>query len=236
VVDQQAPRSRRQVLRAGGAAALVGLLGILGRPLPASAQRDDKKKNTREPAARTSAQDRSNAGSTTSIEGTKSPSLDVRNTAKGGQVMAVHAVSSSPKGTAIAAEATAAKGETVAVLGTTESAEGVGGRFVATGGGTAIEARAGEKGGVALRTKGRLQLTERSGIASVSGGAEFVIPVAGGVSETSIVLATLQDHHTGVHVESARVLDVERGLIVVRLNAALPEPSRVGWMVLDQEG
>jgi hypothetical protein len=208
---------------------------MAGRPLPASAQRDDRKKS-RDAEDRTSAQERSNAGSTTTIEGTKSPSLDVRNTAKGGQTTAVHAVSSSPKGTTIVAEATAAKGETVAVLATSESAEGVGGRFLATGGGTALEARAGEKGGVALRTKGRLQLAERSGIASVSGGAEFVIPVAGGLAETSIVLATLQDHRTGVHVESARVLDVERGLIVVQLNAALPEPSRVGWIVLDQEG
>ena len=106
-------------------------------------------------------------------------------------------------------------------------------RNVAERGGTALEATIGEKGGVALRTKGRLELTERSGISSVSGGAEFVIPVAGGLSETSLVLATLQDHFPGVHVEAAGVLDVEEGLIVVRLSQAVPEPAKVAWLVLD---
>ena len=86
---------------------------------------------------------------------------------------------------------------------------------------------------MALRTKGRIELQGRSGIASVSGGAEFVIPVSGGLSEKSLVLATLQDHTPGVHVESASVLDKEEGLIVVRLNQAVSEPAKVGWLVLD---
>jgi hypothetical protein len=106
------------------------------------------------------------------------------------------------------------------------------GLFVASGGGTALEARAGGRSGTALRTRGRIDFAERSGVASASGGAEFVIPVAGGLREDSIVLATLQDHHVGVHVESASVLDPEEGLIVVRLNQALSEPGRVGWIVL----
>ena len=69
----------------------------------------------------------------------------------------------------------------------------------------------------------------------VSGGAEFVIPVAGGLTEKSLVLATLQDHFPGVHVEAASVLDTtaEARLIVVRLNQAVPEPARVAWLVLD---
>jgi hypothetical protein len=96
-----------------------------------------------------------------------------------------------------------------------------------------VEALASEKDGVALRTKGRLELGGRSGIASVSGGAEFVIPVAGGLSDSSLVLATLQDHFPGVLVESASILDAKEGLIVVRLNQAVPEPAKVGWLVLD---
>ncbi len=47
------------------------------------------------------------------------------------------------------------------------------------------------------------------------------------------MLATLQDHVPGVHVEAASVLDTDEGLIVVRLNQAVPEPARVAWIVLD---
>ena len=54
----------------------------------------------------------------------------------------------------------------------------------------------------------------------------------GGLREDALVLATLQDHHAGVHVESASVLDAAEGLIVVRLNQALAEPAKVGWIVL----
>ena len=66
-----------------------------------------------------------------------------------------------------------------------------------------------------------------------AGGSEVVLPVKGGLSEGSLVLATLQDHVPGVHVESASVLDAEEGLVVVRLNQAVPEPAKVGWLVLD---
>ncbi|CAN5680462.1 hypothetical protein BH23CHL8_BH23CHL8_30890 [soil metagenome] len=134
------------------------------------------------------------ANKPTLVEGSRSPALGVRNT--------------SPEG------------EAVAVLGTSESPDGIAGVFVAGG------------GGLALRTRGRIQFAERSGVASVTGGADFVIPVSGGLSAESIVLATLQDHRAGVHVESASVLDAEEGLIVVRLNQALGEPGRVGWIVL----
>ena len=65
-----------------------------------------------------------------------------------------------------------------------------------------------------------------------TGSDPFVIPVPGGLREDAFVLATLQDHHAGVHVESASVLDAEEGLIVIRLNQALAEPARVGWIVL----
>lgn len=113
------------------------------------------------------------------------------------------------------------------------SDDSVAGLFIADRGGTAVEARSTQRSGVALRTTGRVVLGERSGVASVSGGAEFVIPVAGGLTNGSLVLATLQDHFPGVHVESASVLDAEEGLIVVRLSQAVPEPAKVGWIVLD---
>jgi hypothetical protein len=124
------------------------------------------------------------------------------------------------------------KGKTVGVQGKIESREGVAGHFLAEAGGTALEASA-TKRGVALRTKGRLELTQRSGSALVSeGGAEFVIPVEGGLSERALVLATLQEHRPGIHVEAAYVLDAEDGLIVVRLNQAVSEQTKVGWFVL----
>ena len=66
-----------------------------------------------------------------------------------------------------------------------------------------------------------------------SGGAEFVIPVSGGLNQNSLVIATLQDHFPGVHVESASVLDAGSATIVVRLNQAVPEPARVAWLILD---
>jgi len=156
----------------------------------------------------------------TTLESKKSTAFAVRNTGGGDAV-------------AISGEVIGAKGGSTGVRGLSASPDAVAGRFTATGGGTAVEADAAKKNGVALRTKGRLQLTERSGINSVSGGAEFVIPVAGGLSENSIVLATLQDHNPGVHVEAATVLDAEDGLIVVRLNQALSQPAKVGWIVLD---
>ena len=189
-------RSRRELLRLGGAAGLAGLLGLFGRSLPAQARNGDALR----------AGQKTTANKPTVVEGSRSPALGVRNTST--------------------------EGEAVAVQGTSDSPEGVAGVFVAGGGGTALEARATQRGGTALRTRGRIQFVERSGVASVTGGAEFVIPVAGGLSTESVVLATLQDHHVGVHVESASVLDADEGLIVVRLNQALPEPARVGWIVL----
>ena len=86
-----------------------------------------------------------------------------------------------------------------------------------------------------LETEGKLRFGKRSGEATTSGGAEFVIPVSGGLNKNSLVIATLQDHHPGVHVESASVLDAGRSTIVVRLNQAVPEPTReervafLGW-------
>ena len=47
------------------------------------------------------------------------------------------------------------------------------------------------------------------------------------------MIATLQDHFPGVHVESASVQDAEEGLIVVRLSGAVPEAATVAWLVLD---
>ena len=189
-------RSRRDLLRSGGAAAIASLLGVLGIAVGASAKDGDAVRAGRKVSATRS----------TTIESDRSPAFHVRS---------------------------AGDGEAVGIQGVSGSSDGVAGLFIASGGGTAVEARATQRNGVALRTSGRLMLTERSGVSSVSGGAEFVIPVSGGLSNGSLVLATLQDHFPGVHVESARVLDAEEGLIVVRLNQAVPEPAKVGWIVLD---
>lgn len=215
------PRSRRELLRASGVAAIAGMLGVVGISATASAKNGSSLK----------AGEKNTATKSTTLESKRGPAFLVRNS--GNETAAVKGVASSQSGVGVLGEATSKKGESTGVQGIVESPEGVAGRFVANGGGTALDARAGQKDGVALRTRGRVELTERSGITQVSGGAEFVIPVAGGLGDESIVLATLQDHIRGVHVEAAHVLDAEDGLIVVRLNQALSEPARVGWLVLD---
>ena len=214
--------SRRDLLRTGGTALVASLLGVLGVAATTSAKNGDPLR----------AGEKTTATKATLLEATKGPALQVRFEGKG-EGVALRGSASSPKGIGVQGEATSEKGASIAVQGRVESGEGSAGQIEATAGGTGVEAIASEKNGVALRTKGRVELGGRSGVASVSGGAEFVIPVAGGLTETSLVLATLQDHNPGVHVESASVLDTEEGLIVVRLNQALPQPAKVGWLVLD---
>jgi hypothetical protein len=209
------------VLRTGLVAAAAGLLGVLGLGATASAKNGDPLR----------AGERTTATKATTLESRRGPALEARVVGTPG--VSVKGTTSSPKGVGVVGEATSAKGASVGVQGLSDSPAGVAGQFIARGGGRAIEATASVKDGVALRTAGRLELTERSGVSSVSGGAEFVIPVSGGLTDKSLVLATLQDHFPGVHVESASVLDAEEGLIVVRLSQAVPEPAKVGWIVLD---
>lgn len=216
------PRTRRQLLTAGGIAAIAGVLGAVGI------------------SAGTEAKDgqwlrvgQKNAGTkTTQLTGKRSPGLLARITGSGA---AIRGITSSQKGTGLQGWADAKKGKTVGVEGKSDSPAGVAGQFVATRGGTALLGKSAEREGVALRTQGKLQFDQRSGEATTSGGAEFVIPVAGGLTKKSLVLATLQDHHPGVHVEAASVLDTSKGneTILVRLNQAVPEPTRVAWLILD---
>jgi hypothetical protein len=215
-------RTRRQLLTAGGAAAIAAALGAIGISTTVEARNGQPVR----------AGTKNAASKPTTLIATKGPGLLAKVTG-GGRTAAVRGVSTIAKGIGVQGAADAKKGPTIGVSGTTRSAEGKAGSFVADNGGTALEARSPQKKGVALRTEGQLQFTERSGSSSVSGGAEFVIPVAGGLSEKSLVLATLQDHFPGVHVEAASVLDAADGLIVVRLNQAVPEAARVAWIVLD---
>ena len=221
LTEADAARSRRQLLRGGATAFAASVLGVFGVAMGAAARNGDPLR----------AGDRTTATQPTTIESSKGPALQARVSGRG--EVALRGTSNSPKGIGVQGEASSDKGESVGVQGTSQSPDGVAGQFVAEDGGTALEASIGGREGVALRTKGRLELTERSGISSVSGGAEFVIPVAGGLSEDTLVLATLQDHFPGVHVEAAGVLDADEGLIVVRLSQAVPEPARVAWLVLD---
>ena len=216
------PSSRRDVLRTGGTALIASVLGVLGLASVTAAKNGDPLR----------VGDKTSATKPTLLESSKGPALQVK-IAGSGEGVGLRGSASSAKGIGVQGEATSEKGTSIGVQGLAESPEGIAGQFVAKSGGSAVEALASEKDGVALRTKGRLELGGRSGVASVSGGAEFVIPVAGGLSDSSLVLATLQQHFPGVHVESASVLDAEEGLVVVRLNQAVPEPAKVGWLVLD---
>ena len=216
------PRTRRDLMRAGAAAAIAGVFGVFGTAQVTSAKNGSPLR----------AGERTTAGKTTTLDSTRGPALQVRSTPSGDGI-GVRGIATGRKGVGISGVASSARGETVGVLGESSSADGIAGRFVAQGGGTAVDARSNQKNGVALRTRGTVQFAGRSGTSQVSGGDSFVIEVEGGLGPNTFVLATLQDHHPGVSVESATVLDADLGRIVVRLSQALAEPATVGWIVLD---
>ena len=219
IVDTEAPRTRRGLLTAGGAAAIAAALGAVG--IANDAQAKD--------GAFTRLGKRNTATNTTQITARKSPGFLSRLRGTGA---AIRGITSTQKGVGVQGWSDAKKGKTIGVAGKTDSPGGTAGQFIANKGGTAIVAKSPDRKGAALSTEGRLDFGGRSGSTQTSGGSEFVIPVKGGLTEGSLVLATLQDHVPGVHVESAAVLDVADGLIVVRLNQAVPEPARVAWFVL----
>ena len=224
IIDAGEPRSRRQLLTAGGVAAIAGVLGVFGLGTPTAAANGDPVR-----AGKTT-----KASGTTKVQGRKGTAF-VAEVTGSGRVSALRGQTTSAKGKGVSALVSAKSGSTVGVEGLVGSPKGTAGRFVAGRGGTALVAESPDKkrSGVALRTVGQLQFKRRSGMSETSGGSEFVIPVTGGLKENSMVLATLQDHVPGVHVESASVLDADGGLIVVRLNQAVAEPTRVAWFVLD---
>ena len=220
IIDSEAPRSRRQLLTAGGVAAVAAALGAVGISTTVEAKDGGEMRLGK----------RNTATSSTWISARKSPAFLARITGAGA---ALRGATSSQKGTGVQGWADAKKGKTVGVNGRTESPGGTGGLFVARNGGTSIVAMSPDRNGIALQTEGKLRFEKRSGEATTSGGAEFVIPVSGGLNKNSLVIATLQDHFPGVHVESASVLDAGSATIVVRLNQAVPEPARVAWLILD---
>ena len=221
IIDSEEPRSRRQLLTAGGVAAAAAALGALG--ISSTVEAKD--------GGFTRLGKRNTATNTTQITTRKSPGFLARITGAGA---AIRGISSSQKGTGVQGWADAKKGKTTGVDARTDSPGGTAGNFIARRGGTALVAKSPDGNGIALETEGKLRFSKRSGDAMTSGGAEFVIPVTGGLNQNSLVIATLQDHFPGVHVESAAVLDSGRDpKIVVRLNQAVPEPARVAWLILD---
>ena len=224
IIAVDEPRTRRQLLTAGGIAAVAGVLGAVGLASPAEARDGQWVK----------AGNKTTATNTTTLESKKGPGFLAR-VVGGGKVTGVRGYATSRKGTGIQGWADAKKGDTIGVEGQTRSPAGRAGHFVAANGGTAVVAKSPDKQGTALRTEGRLELKKRSGVTPLSaGGSDIVTPVGGGVSKSSMVLATLQDHRPGVHVEAAYVLEPgPEGLITIRLSSAVEEETRVAWLVLD---
>lgn len=220
IIEADAPRTRRQLLTAGGAAAIAAALGAVGISTAVEAK----------DGAFARVGKRNSATNTTQITAKKGPGFLARITGTGA---AVRGITGNRKGVGVQGWAEAKKGATIGVAGKTGSPGGTAGQFIAGNGGTALVAKSSARNGVALETEGKLRFGKRSGDATTSGGSEFVIPVSGGLNQNSLVIATLQDHHPGVHVESASVLDAGKSTIVVRLNQAVPEPARVAWLILD---
>ena len=222
IVAADEPRSRRQLLAAGGVAVVASVLGILGISSGTEA-RDGQFLRVGQKNAATNS---------TNLRAQKGPGL-LSVVTGSGAVAGVRGRVTSQRGTGVQGWADAKQGKTVGVEGKTASPDGAAGQFLAGNNGTAVVAKATGRQGVALQTEGRLKFGKRSGVTTASGGESFIFEVGGGLSESSLVLATLQDHFPGVHVESASVLDPSEGLVVIRLNQAVPEAARVAWMVLD---
>ncbi len=214
VIAADRPRTRRQLLAAGGVAAVAGVLGALGVSNTVEAKDGQwlraGKKNT--------------ATNSTTLQAKKGPGFLARVTGSG-RAVGLRGYATSTKGVGVQGWADNKKGATVGVEGQTKSSDGKAGLFTAANGGTALVARSPDKRGVALRTEGRLMFSKRSGVTSVSAGSQDIItPVGGGLSERSMVHATLQDFRPGVHVTAAYVVEPGAdGLITIRLSKAVAE-------------
>jgi len=106
---------------------------------------------------------------------------------------------------------------------------GVAGR--ATSGGVAVLADAADGTGVALRTTGKLEFQNRSGIVSVASGQKSITVTLAGVTATSMVMATVQQ--TGGFYVKAAVPAAGSFKIYINKAPVSPETVKVAYLVLN---
>jgi hypothetical protein len=126
------------------------------------------------------------------------------------------------------------------VVGTSSDSVGVAGYTKATGQAGVLGADESASGGIgvqatsthgtALEVGGKATFT-RSGVATLSAAATSVtVTVAGGLTSTSHVLATLQTD-TGTIAVRAAVPDASNGKVTIYFTASAPKNTKVAWFV-----
>lgn len=114
-------------------------------------------------------------------------------------------------------------------VGTDAHGNGVHG--VATVAGGVGELAENTAGGVALKAVGRTQFS-RSGALTVRAGSSRVTKTGVALTTASLILATLQQHRTGVYVQAA-VPNVSQSSFTVYLNKAIASNTKVAWFVIN---
>jgi len=149
------------------------------------------------------------------------------------------------QGTSPSAAASGVYGENTGggfgIAGRSNQGGGIGVLGEATGSfGIALKGVAeGSVGGVALHTeRGIIQIYDRSGLASINGtaaapkSASAPIPITGGLSGVSFVIATIRGNVSGVWVQGVTI-DTTHSKITIHLNKAVSSTVKVGWLVLN---
>lgn len=98
-------------------------------------------------------------------------------------------------------------------------------------GGIGVLAQASRSGATALAVQGPAVFS-RSGTMTVAAGHSSATVTRVALSAASLVLATLQQHHTGVCVLAA-VPEVSRGSFTVYLSKTVTAPAKVAWFVVN---
>jgi hypothetical protein len=85
--------------------------------------------------------------------------------------------------------------------------------------------------GMALFVDGRARFT-RSGVATIPAGSDRIDVSVPYLFATSLVLATLQQFRSGIHIASATPKP-ETSTVTIRLNGTVTMATKVAWQVLD---
>lgn len=116
----------------------------------------------------------------------------------------------------------------IGVEGSAESGTGTGGYSVS---GIGVEALS--TTGTALKVTGKAHLNRSGRRLAAKGLVHLDIPVAGGVTATTLCFANLSVYRAGVHIAAVRPAVASTASIRVYFNVALPASTYVSWFVLD---
>jgi hypothetical protein len=98
----------------------------------------------------------------------------------------------------------------------------------APSGGTAILGQS--RHGLALHAEGKVKFSTSSGVTTVPAGQRAATVQVGGMTASCKVFATIQQAHSGVHIEGA---EPGHESFTLTLSKNPPAPLRVAWFVLE---